>query len=34
MKNESSTINCQHRIVDQEKILEWDNSERDSNLDY
>jgi hypothetical protein len=27
MKDESSTINCQHLIVDQEKILEWDNSD-------
>ena len=26
-KIESSTINCQHRIVDQEKILEWDNAD-------
>ena len=27
MKNESRTINCQHRMVDQEKILEWDSAD-------
>ena len=26
-KIESSTINCQHRSVDQEKILEWDTAD-------
>jgi|TARA_R110000796_G_scaffold214819_1_gene330803 hypothetical protein len=27
MKDESSTINCQHRSVDQETILEWDTAD-------